>query len=102
LWLKKAHRNHHAVFFGDIEGFFHVVDGVRLEARNQMSRLVDFRALAHVVEKPPTDSVAARGASAFDGLAPGVFVQWGIAHVGVVVTPGEIRARKEDFFPVVL
>ena len=98
---EEAHRDHHAVFLGDVQSLLHVVDGVFLEARNQVRRLVDFRALAHVVEKPPADSVTARGARAFHSLAPGVLVQRGSPHVGIVVAPGEVRARKEDFLAVI-
>ena len=98
---EEAHRDHHAVFLGDVQSLLHVVDGVFLEARNQVRRLVDFGALAHVVEKPPADSVTARSARAFHSLAPGVLVQRGGPHVGIVVTPGEVRARKEDFLAVI-
>ena len=98
---EETHRDHHAVFLGDVQGLLHVVDGVFLEARNQVRRLVDFGALAHVVEKPPADSVTARGARAFHCLAPGVFVQRGCPHVRIVIAPGEVRARKEDFLTVI-
>ena len=98
---EKAHRDHHAVFLGNVQSLLHVVDGVFLEARNQVCRLVDFGALAHVVKEPPADGIAARGARAFHSLAPGVLVQRGGPHVGIVVAPGEVRARKEDLFAVI-
>ncbi len=85
---EKAHRYHDAVFLGDVERLFHVADGVFLEARNEMCGRVDCRALAHVVEKPPADGISACRAGAFDGFSPGVFVEWAIAYVGVVIRPG--------------
>ena len=33
---EKAHRNHHAVFLGDVQSLLHVRDGVFLRARDQM------------------------------------------------------------------
>ena len=101
VMAEKAHGNHHAVFFGDIQSLLHIGNGIFLEPRNQMRRLIDFRALAHVIEEPPTDCITACGTRAFDSLAPSVFVQRSIAHVRVVITPGEVRTREENLLAVV-
>lgn len=99
---EKAHRYHDTVFLGDVERLFHVADGVFLEARNEVRGRVNCGALAHVVEKPPADGISARRAGAFDGFAPGVFVERAIAYVGVVVCPCEVCPAEENFLSVVL
>ena len=99
---EKAHRNHHAVFLGNVQSLLHVRDGIFLRARDQVRCLVNRRALAHVVEKPPTNRVAARSTRALHSLAPGVLVKRTCAHVGVVVAPSEVRAREENLLAVVL
>ena len=98
---EKAHGNHHAVFFSNIQSLLHVGDGVFLEARHQMRCLVNFRALAHVVKKPPANGIAACGTRAFDSLTPGVFVQRSITHIGVVIAPSEVCAREENLLAVI-
>ena len=66
-----------------------------------MRTRVNRRALAHIVEKPPTNCVTTCGTRTFDSLAPSVFIQRRIAHVRIVVAPGEVRTREENFLAVI-
>lgn len=63
---EEAHGDHDAVFVRDVQRFFHVGDGVRLKAGNEVRAFVECGARAHVVEEPPADDVSACGAGAFD------------------------------------
>ena len=99
---EKAHRDHYAVFFGDVQSLLHVRNSVFLRTRDQVCFFVNSRALAHVVEKPPADCVTACGSRAFHCLAPSIFVKRRGSYVRVVVAPGEVCTREENLLAVIL